>query len=326
MEIYDDDPSDELLSLERPEFLTISGDIQGSRDNSWNPREFLERIERLPGRSKVTGLCVNFHTHVEDCEFLNHFPNVEGLWVSGRRLRSLAGIGRLRQLWHVRVDTGKNNLMRLDALPDSSVTALTICKPRTADIEVINACPRLTKLDLYGGDPTPFVRLESTRLQSLKLIRNSMAEIADLGLLGTVTELHIGHSRTLRGVSCLLPNVRKLTLESCGKFDVATLANLPNLRYLRIAGATLPFNLGDLAQFAHLADLTIACAKLSTEPETLSGFPMLNRLWMNPVRDDFTARIGAQLPQARVCNGDILTIGGIPQTDIRPYYEQPTNN
>jgi hypothetical protein len=47
---------------------------------------------------------------------------------------------------------------------------------------------------------------------------------------------------------------------------------------------------------------------------------------MNPVRDDFAMRIGAQLPQALVCNGGVLTIAGIPQKDIQPFYEEPKRN
>jgi hypothetical protein len=122
MEIHDDDPPNALLKLDTPESLSIVGDLEGSRDHRWNPDEFFARLARLPGRDAVRGVRVGFFAHLEDCQFLRYFPNVETILAHGRLMRSLRGIAGLAKLRYLNVGSGKGNRIDLDELPGSSAT------------------------------------------------------------------------------------------------------------------------------------------------------------------------------------------------------------
>ncbi len=298
-------------------------EIDGRPDRPADSARLLQYLSTASWREEIKNVRLKYRSQLTDLAFLECLPAVEHLSSDANSLTTLFGLATAKRLWGLKLQpSARKNRTQLDELLHSPLIDFWIEYAREQDIAVVNQSRSIKRLRLKSSALTRFGQLESLPLEDLTIILAPLRWITDLDTAAGFDRLTLAYCRNLEGFSSRTSRLQKLDLESCSRFDIATLTHAPNLEYLAIRGCKRTFALSALASLHALRDLTISVSGIEkTDPLLPNGtFPALRRLWISPAKGDWLQKISAQLPRVRVCAGETLYIDGVAQPDMQAFY------
>ena len=271
-------PGLEWISLEGDEFK--AGDLDGLAYlyGVYSDNTLDELIKIIPDPENITelGFEASFLDH--DLSKLEHFPNLEYLYMEGERMTDISALKNYPNLKGLAM-FDFNSLM--DYSPLMSLTALeelTIHSKQMKTIDFIKVMPNLTYLEIEGSQITEISALSACpELTTLTLVKNySVSDYTPVGELVNLTDLTI-HKDT----HAVMPSLKKLTY-----LEQASFTNLweEELPLITAASNIYSLYLENCYDDNNLEALTaLPLTSLSLVDSSISGKQMLEPLTRLPL-------------------------------------------
>ena len=271
-------PGLEWISLEGDEFK--AGDLDGLAYlyGVYSDNTLDELIKIIPDPENITelGFEASFLDH--DLSKLEHFPNLEYLYMEGERMTDISALKNYPNLKGLAM-FDFNSLM--DYSPLMSLTALeelTIHSKQMKTMDFIKVMPNLTYLEIEGSQITEISALSACpELTTLTLVKNySVSDYTPVGELVNLTDLTI-HKDT----HAVMPSLKKLTY-----LEQASFTNLweEELPLITAASNIYSLYLENCYDDNNLEALTaLPLTSLSLVDSSISGKQMLEPLTRLPL-------------------------------------------
>ena len=241
--------------------------------------------------------------------------------LAGAKLVSTSGIRHAPLLRGLTLERSKTNAIALDELARSQVSHVRIDRPRVEDLRTIAATPRIRSLALVNPGKVDPAVLASLQLECLDIVNAKNAQLGAFDAIDRIEKLWLARCTVLERLTPPNTKLSTLWIEACNKLELASIAQAPGLKTLRIMSCRQPLDLTVLDSLPQLEDVSFALCKLVADDVASLRAPGLKRFWVNPASNELVNRISQALPAAKVCNGDVLEIGGVRQPDMQAFYE-----
>lgn len=300
-------------------------EISGPSSENVDQELYLSNLAALHGREQISGVWIKATSRLVDCRLLQAFPNARSLSIASTHVRALAGIEFAPQLAGLVIETRKANRIDLTAVVSSSITRLRIEKARVADLKLVGVSS-IEKLNLIGGELGDELNdLIGPKVSDLTLVRTRLRQFDAPASFG-VMHLQIAYCKDFTGFGFPLPSVQHLIIEACASFDVCSLAQLGDLRTVRLLGCRKPFAFESIPKLPLLQEIVITNCKVSFDVLRLKGMDSLRCLFVSPMRrGELIQKISVENPGVMVTNGDVAYLAGAAK-NVADYYSYRQSN
>ncbi|MFC7548746.1 hypothetical protein [Plantactinospora sp. GCM10030261] len=215
------------------------------------------RLARIDGVERIRSLVVGPDSRLRDLRFLAALPHLRTVEVYGLRVRTLAGLRRDTPWDYVKVDTDRNRRRSLAELAGTPIRRLAVRWGDEVDLTAIGACRDVVDLELSAWPEPSLGELRNLPLQYLAFVSGRFTEVGDTAAVPTLRRLRVVDCRTLQRFTGDNGNVTWLTVWSCHRLDVQTVATFSRVETVELSSQRQPVPLSAFQRLRALQALVV---------------------------------------------------------------------
>ena len=275
-----------------------------------------EALKHQETRLGVKRVVIGYTSLMEDTSILQSFPNVEDVWLEGKRLvqiDTLAALPRLSDLSIAALSSKRS----LAVLPRLKLIGLGVQVRKSADLEPVRGCRSVRNLGFSEWPWHSWQELDGMHLKSLSFGRGKL--VSATGASAQVEHLYFNSCRRLREVGQV--HASEVTVIACPNLDLMTLGQVKGLHKLQVSYGGKVSSVEFVRGCRHLADLSMTATRIT--PEDVSPMIESNSLrvaWLY-APNDVIAAVGRANPRITICNGSVCYHRG-RKVEEREYYQR----
>jgi Leucine-rich repeat (LRR) protein len=283
---------------------TSSVILSNSEEKPVNGPALARRLASIRGINRIRTLRVDRSSRVTDLDFLHVMPNLQRLFIYGRRLETLEGLESVINLQFVEIDTGRNSKRSLEAIRGAQITKLSLWWATPTDTDAVAGSTSLRELELTGCRELSPPSLREVPLEHLRLERAKMTELANLSAIRRLESLFILNCSELRRFQGDNSGIKTVVVEACNRIEVASIRTFGDVETLHLVSIKHEIPLAALGKLDKLRSLSIQDSRLKVDVKDLTArLPQLEELWADTLRKHQLIELSEANPTVVIQNG-----------------------
>lgn len=273
---------DETEDFERVEIPRVERgvvvDLVNEGGRGVDDSEFHARFRMLHGARNITSVIINDTSRLVSLQFLDALPSLRMLTIYSSSLETLEGIEKFAGTLKVVTKSSARDLGRIGEAP---ISKLILQWEHQRDLDAIAKNRSIRYLHLERCPVLDPGQLRRVPIEELFLAKCGFVEFGGTSQMKALVALTLGHCSKLERFTGDNSLVKSLTIDVCGRIDVASCRTFPALRNLSI-NTKREISLRSLAGFARLETLALRKSKVRFDTLNLEC-PKLKDLWIDPM-------------------------------------------
>jgi hypothetical protein len=257
----------------------------------------------------VASLEISAGSQLESTWPASFFPNLQVLFLAGRRLQHMHELYELRKLRSLKIFSSIDAASLFETLPKLPLKHLTVVGVTDVAIPWIDRCQPLEMLELADWPRMDLTGLSHVSVRLLRVTSNAL-------LRGCGS--HVSPPNRIWFQDC--PNLRDLSgvvtesveIEDCQRLDLAEIAHIKGLRRAAIRGHQHISSFDFVLRCPLLEELTIAATKTTARDfRAFVESASLRTIIVYSLPDEAVRMVGRAKPNVHISNGRVTFDGGV---------------